>query len=216
MGHGKQVAIVDLMAGEMGTRGTPALRAEERAAATKLLGVQQRFQLNLPDSAIGRDPDHQQTIIQVIRQLRPRIVLAPNSDPGRHPDHAATGKLVRDACFLAGVAKVGTGIPYRPAWLYHYMLHQPFDPAFIVDVSGVWAQKWASIHAYESQFGAAQQQGPATAINQPHFLRFIEARAIYYGGLIGATYGEPFWAAGPVSQPSLPGLDTEPQYKPYL
>ncbi|MEM7117099.1 MAG: bacillithiol biosynthesis deacetylase BshB1 [Chloroflexota bacterium] len=221
--QGKQVAIVDLTAGESGTCGTPALRAQEKSRATQLLGVSKRVQLRLPDSAVGSDSAHQQPIINILRQLRPHVVLAPFHEADRHPDHAAAGKLVREACFLAGVAKVGKGKPHRPAWLYHYMLHQPFTPSFVVDVSAVWAQKWAAILAYESQFGAGEAAEKTTAISQPHFLRFLEARAVYYGGLVGTAYGEAYYAAGPIGLDRLPmGNEGEengrfaPAYKPYL
>src|SRR5438094_231629 len=131
---GLRVAIADLSEGERSSRGAPEQRQKEKRRAADLLGLCERLSVGLPDSAIRTDPGQREPLIQLIRDLRPRIVLAPYwSD--RHPDHAAAGKLVREATFYAGVTKVGTGRPYRPQRVFYYMIHRPFSPSFVVDVS---------------------------------------------------------------------------------
>jgi bacillithiol biosynthesis deacetylase BshB1 len=218
--QGLSVAIADLSSGEKASRGSPDLRRAEIEAASDILKLKFRLGLGLPDTAIGQHSSHRLALIEVIRQHRPRIILAPYWHD-RHPDHAATGRLVRAACYYAGVATVGTGQPHRPEQVFYYMLHQPFKPAFVLDISKVWSGKVAAVQAFSSQF-RSDDAGPQTAISRPDFWRFVEARAIYYGGLVGAAYGEPFYSAGPVGLVKLPGLGCAPPppgqlpaYKPY-
>jgi bacillithiol biosynthesis deacetylase BshB1 len=203
--QGRRVAVADLSAGERSTRGTVEQRAQEAKAAGDILGLHARFSLGLPDTAIGTTPEHRLPLIALIRATRPRLVLAPYWQD-RHPDHAATSRLVQEACFLAGVRQVGSGAPHRPARLYYYSIHQPFIPSLVVDVSTVWERRMAAALAYESQFRPAGDT-LQTAINQPGFMRLQEARAIWFGAMIGAAYGEPFLSHGPVPAHGLPGLD---------
>jgi bacillithiol biosynthesis deacetylase BshB1 len=218
--RGLNVGVADLSEGEMSSRGTPAQRRAEKQKAAELLGLQARLSTGLPDTEIGTDPAHRDAVIQLIRETRPRVVLAPFGED-RHPDHAAAGKLVREACFLAGVHKVGAGQPHRPERVYYYMIHQPFMPSFVVDISMVWEGKMAAVQAYKTQFHP-DVSGPKTAISQSDFLRFIEARAIWFGTMIGAVYGEAFYTPGPVPLAQLPSLtDSSPEsgalptYRPY-
>jgi len=214
---GLRVAIADLSEGEMASRGTAEQREREKQKATDLLGLCARLSVGLPDTEIGTDPahlscmtstGHRLPIIQLVRETRPRIVLAPYWKD-RHPDHAATGKLVQEACFFAGVNKVGEGHPHRPKQVYYYMLHHPFTPAFVVDISSVWERKMAVVAAYRSQI-QAEGSGLETALSRPEYMRFIKARAIYYGAMIGAGYGEPFYSPGPAPLCGLPGLTGPP------
>ncbi|MCP4544103.1 MAG: bacillithiol biosynthesis deacetylase BshB1 [Chloroflexi bacterium] len=211
--QGLRVAIADLTEGERASRGTPEKRAREKERAADLLGLCERFSLGLPDTKIGTDPAQRLPVIQLIRETRPRVVLAPYGID-RHPDHVAANKLVRDACFFAGVKNVGMGCSHRPERVYQYMIHHPFSPNFVIDVSLVWERRMAAVMAYASQFHSglavhdkcSTENGPDTVISQPSFLRFVEARAIYYGAMVGAAYGEPFYMPGPVPLREFPNL----------
>jgi bacillithiol biosynthesis deacetylase BshB1 len=200
---GYRVGIADLTRAERSTRGNPKLREQEATAAAEILGVHERFNLELPDTEVGTETHHRDPIIELIRTTRPRVVLAPYWQD-RHPDHAATGRVVRDAYMLAGVAKVGVAEPHRPQRLYHYMLHHSFEPAFVSDVSGTWDQKIAAIRAFASQF-PSHDDDPGAAPTAHGFLRHVEARAVHFGAMIGAAYGEPFFSAGPVSMHPFSG-----------
>jgi len=202
--EGRRTGIVDLTDGESSTRGSPEIRAQERDRATELLGVATRQRLGLVDGMVGTEPDHRLALVRTIRDFRPRVVVAPYPED-RHPDHAASGRLAREACFLAGVGRIGEGEPHRPARLYHYMAHQPFTPSFVVDVSSVWERKMRAVGAYQSQFGGDAE--PTTQIGGPRFLEFLGARASFHGAMIGVDRGEPFHQPGPVAVASLPGLD---------
>jgi len=199
---GLRVAVVDLTAGEMSSRGTPTRRAGEAQAAARQLGLSARLSLDLPDTKIGADPAHRQAVIQCIQETRPRLVLAPYWED-RHPDHRAASVLIREACFYAGVAKMGQGPPHRPEQLVYYMIHSPFDPSFIIDVTPVWERRMAAVLVYQSQFQPVEK-GPETALSRPDFLRALEARAIWFGAMVGVTYGEPFFSIGPLSLKKFP------------
>jgi len=200
---GLSVGIADLSAAEMSTRGTVASRQAEASNAAHILGIIDRRNLGLPDSKIGENSSHSLSVlIQLIRETRPRLVLAPYWED-RHPDHEATGRLVKEACFFAGVAKVGEGEPYRPTRLFFYMLSYPFTPAFVLDISEVWEQKMEAIKAYQTQFQSSED-GIRTAISEPGFLKLMEARAIWFGAMIGAAYGEPYYMPGPVPVVEFP------------
>src|SRR5215510_8845365 len=200
---GLSVAIADLSAGEMSSRGTIASRQAEANNAARILGLNERRNLGLPDSKIGENSSRSLSVlIQLIREARPRIVLAPYWED-RHPDHEATGRLVKEACFFAGVAKVGDGEPYRPTRLFFYMLSYPFTPAFVLDISDVWERKLEAIKAYHTQFESSEK-GIRTAISEPGFLKLMEARAIWFGSMIGVAYGEPYYMPGPVPMAELP------------
>lgn len=200
--RGLRVAVADLTAGELSSRGTPERRTMETKRATALLGLAERWLIGLPDGGITGDPAQREPVIALIRSCRPRVVLAPYWED-RHPDHGAAGRLLRDACFFAGVRRIGRGAPYRPERLIHYMIHSPFEPSFVIDVTPVWERRQAALLAYASQFGGNGREA-ATAISGPDFLRAMEARAIHYGAMIGARYGEPFLIRGPLGLSELP------------
>ncbi len=202
--NGWRVAVADLSDGEMSSRGTPASRQQEIQRSTALLGLTARYSLHLPDSAIGTSPEHREPVIELIRQTRPRIVLAPYWED-RHPDHVRSSQLVKEASFFSGVGKVGQGEPYRPKWLFYYLLHTPFTPTFIMDVSSVWERRMAAVRAYESQFLSTDRDA-TTALSHPSFLRSLEGRAMGFGWMIQAAYGEPFLSATPLATATFPGL----------
>lgn len=216
---GARVAIADLSGGELSTKGSPELRTREAQRAAEILGVSTRVNLGLPDGEIGTDPHHRDAVVTALRTMRPRIVLAPFHQDDRHPDHAAAGRLLRDACFFAGVARWGRGEPHRPARLHHYMLHHPFEPTYVVDVSDVWAQRMEAVAAYASQFGAASADR-RTAVDGPEFLELLSARAVVFGAMIGVARGEPFHCTGPLGLDRLPDLravpDRPPVYRSFL
>jgi len=193
MGH--KAGIVDFTLGELGTRGTPEIRAKEAAAASEILGLSARENLGFADGFFKNDEEHQRAVIRIIRKYRPEIVLA-NAIYDRHSDHGRAAQLAADACFLAGLAKIETTLdgllqePWRPKAVYHYIQSQLIKPDLIVDVTGFWDKKVASYMAYKSQVFDPESNEPQTYISSPHFLRLIEARGVEFGNAIGTTYGE--------------------------
>ncbi|MGH8165168.1 MAG: PIG-L family deacetylase, partial [Rhodanobacteraceae bacterium] len=117
--QGHSTGIIDLTAGETGTRGSAELRAREASAAAEILGVKERVNLALPDAGLVNSPETRALLAAAIRRFQPRIVIAPALQ-GRHPDHIVAGQLVRDACFVAGLAKVAPEVPaHRPYKVVH-------------------------------------------------------------------------------------------------
>ena len=202
---GLRVAVADISEGEQSSRGSRQERKREKIRASELLRLSNRFSLGLPDSRLGTDPGHRIPLINLIRKTRPRVILAPYWQD-RHPDHEAASRLVREAFFYAGVAKAGPGNPHRPEKLIYYMINYPFQPSFVVDISGVWQSKIKVLASYASQF-QRDRTGLKTAISQPDFTRLIETRALWFGAMIGAGYGEPFLVSGPVALRELPATD---------
>jgi bacillithiol biosynthesis deacetylase BshB1 len=190
---GKKVGIVDFTRGELGTRGTPEIRLEESADATKILGLQARENLGIRDGFFRNDEETQLKLIEVIRKYQPDIVLA-NALEDRHPDHGKGAQLAIDACFLSGLRQIKTGdLPaWRPAQVYHYIQDRYLEPDFVVDISANWDQKEAAIRAFKSQFFDPNSAEPASYISSPDFLHFIQARAMEMGHKIGVKYGEGF------------------------
>jgi bacillithiol biosynthesis deacetylase BshB1 len=190
---GKKVGIVDFTRGELGTRGTPEIRLEESADATKILGLQARENLGIRDGFFRNDEETQLKLIEVIRKYQPDIVLA-NALEDRHPDHGKGAQLAIDACFLSGLRQIKTGdLPaWRPAQVYHYIQDRYLEPDFVVDISANWDQKEAAIRAFKSQFFDPNSAEPASYISSPDFLNFIQARAMEMGHKIGVKYGEGF------------------------
>jgi bacillithiol biosynthesis deacetylase BshB1 len=197
---GKRTGVVDLTRGELGSRGTPELRAEEAAAAAKILQLDVRENLGMADGFFRNDEAHQRLLIRAIRKYRPEIVLG-NILEDRHPDHGRAGHLIRDACFLSGLRKVGTtdetGKPqehWRPKYVFHYIQDRYFEPSFVFDISPVFEAKLQSIRAYSSQFYSSGYTAdePQTYISSPEFLQAIIGRHQMFGKMIGVPYAEGF------------------------
>lgn len=201
--RGLETAIVDLTEGELSTnpRG-----AGEREAASELLGLTARVSLRLPDGELCGGPDQRATVVDALRELRPRVVLAPYGDD-RHPDHAGAARLLTEACFLAGVGRLGGGTPHRPQRVYRYMLHKPFEPSLVVDVSAVWERRRALFGVFGSQVTDA---GLPTGLNDGGFLELLEARAVSYGAQTGVARAEPLHADGPLLVQALPEWERAP------
>jgi N-acetylglucosamine malate deacetylase 1 len=202
--RGRRVAIVDLTAGERGSRGTPARRAEEASEAARILGVAHRECLHLPDAALANDASQTDPLVAALRRLRPAVVVTHHPD-GRHPDHDAASRLVSRACFLAGLIHYlpGEGTPFRPPRIVRALPvlgHDATLPSFVVDVSRQWGIKMRAVRAYASQFRSppGTPRGPLDDA-----LASLELSARWHGRSIGVAYGEAFVTREP---PALPGL----------
>ena len=192
---GHAVGVLDLTQGEMGTRGSAALRAAEADAAAQVMGLLVRENLALPDAGIRNDDDTRALLVQRIRALRPRVVIAP-APRGRHPDHRRATELIRDACFLAGLAKYAPGDApaFRPFKLLHVVTYREdfVKPTFVVDITAQFARKMDAVRCYASQFDGAVQAGEVFP-NGESLYDVVTHQAAHYGTLIRVRYGEPFF-----------------------
>jgi bacillithiol biosynthesis deacetylase BshB1 len=193
---GHRVGILDLTQGESGTRGSAELRAAEAEAAARALGVQVRSNAGLPDAHLANDEPSRERIVQLVRQLRPRVVILP-FPIGRHPDHRIASELARDACYLAGLARYApaAGIEaHRPFKVLYALAYRedPVKPSFVVDISDAFAAKMAAIRCYGSQFDGAKAAGEIFPTGQDLY-ELIRIQSAHYGSLIRTAYGEPYF-----------------------
>ena len=210
--QGYRAGILDLTRGEMGTRGTPELRAREAAAAARVLGIHHRENLSLPDSRLENTLDNRLKVAARIRALRPRTVILPYWQ-ARHPDHSAACHLGYEACYLAGLAKMDLpGKPHRPHKVIHATLFDAghrFVPSFVVDVTPCYKQRAKAVACYGSQLrGPKRQRGvyiPLTGLAKE-----MAARLAFFGQLIGVEYGEPFVLREPLALNDLVELQGRP------
>lgn len=206
--QGYATAIIDLTAGESGTRGSAAVRAEEADAASEILRVRERINLGLPDAGLTNTPETRALLAVAIRQLRPRIVIAPPLQ-GRHPDHIVAGQLVRDACFVAGLAKIAPGTPpHRPRKVLHAIAFREDNvkPTFVVDISDEFDDKMRAIQCYASQFDGAIQAGEVYPTGEPLY-DVVRHQCAHYGSLIRARFGEPFYTSETMRVDDLAALE---------
>ncbi len=200
---GYSTGIVDMSRGELGTRGTPAVRKKEAAKAAKILGVKVRENLAFADGNVPVTASARLKVIRVLRKYRPRLVLTHYWDD-RHPDHVNTSRLVAEAVHHAGLAKIRTGQErYRPPALLFFKLPTTLVPSFVVDVSDFSDQRMAAIAAYRSQLYNPSSTEPSTTLSHPDFLTVVEGIHTFYGTQIGKRKGEAFHIKGVLEIPDI-------------
>lgn len=193
--QGYKTGVLDLTAGEMGTRGTPETRAKESAIASKIMGLSWRGVLGVPDSDVQASRQHKLRLAEKIRELRPKTVILPYWE-ARHPDHYNASTLGYEACFLAGLKNLpALGEAYRPfKVLYSTSFVAHLRPSFVVDITPFYEKRRKAILAYGSQFRPKKGE----AKNKVHLgLEQLEDEmnrlARYYGHMVDVQYGEPFF-----------------------
>lgn len=189
--QGLRTAILDLTRGEAGTRGTAAEREEEAAEAARILGVTWREALDIPDGRVENIYENRIKIVEVLRRVRPRVVILPYWT-GRHPDHYTASLLGYEACFLSGLAKLETdAAPWRPFKIVYASLYADVRPSFVVDIGPYIEDRYRALMAYRSQY-ANQAAGSGLFVPEEQIQERTFAEARHYGLLAGVTYGEPF------------------------
>ena len=191
--QGYKTGILDLTAGEMGTRGSAETRAQEAALAAKILKVSYRGTLGVPDSDVQATRQYKLALAQKIRALRPHTVILPYWE-ARHPDHYNASRLGYEGCFLAGLKALPIdGEPFRPFKILYCTSFEGMPPTFVVDITKQSERRRRAILAYRSQFRPAkseQKQRVFLAIDELDEKMDLLARR--NGDLIGVRYGEPF------------------------
>jgi bacillithiol biosynthesis deacetylase BshB1 len=209
-GMGHKTGILDLTAGEAGTGGSAAIRAEEADKAARLMGVSERRNAGLPDAHLVNDEASRRLVIEHIRHFAPRVVILP-FPVGRHSDHRVASELGRDACYLAGLAKYdAAGAPHRPHKVLYALAYRedPVKPTFVVDISKEFDRKLAAIKCYSSQFDGAMNAGEIFPTGQDLY-SLVETQNAHYGSLIRTRYGEPFFTHETMRVEDVVGLDVQ-------
>jgi bacillithiol biosynthesis deacetylase BshB1 len=192
--QGYKTGILDLTAGEMGTRGTPETRLKEAAAAARILRVAHRENLRLPDAHLEVTMEYKLAVARRIRALQPRAVILPYWE-GRHPDHYNAARLGYEGCFLAGLKQLPIeGEAFRPfKILYSTMYFKEARPTFVVDISKHFERRYRAIMAYHSQFQPKKKDKKSKVdIPLDRLHKEVNLMARYYGDLAGVEYAEPF------------------------
>jgi len=213
--QGYRTGILDLTRGEMGTNGTPEIRAAESAEAARILGLAGRWNAGLPDGGIrSLDPDQERVVVELIRAIRPAILLT-HFPQDRHPDHVQASDLMERVMYLSGLMRYeAKGDPFRPSARFHFASRVGFHPTLVIDVSDHWETKRRAILAHRTQVLRDGPDARATQLNQPDFFERIEARMRHYGGMIGVRFGEPLVSDGPIGARSLEMIFGAPRAVP--
>lgn len=201
--EGYRVGVLDLTNGEPTPRGSLEIRARETSAATKILGIQWRENLGLPNRSLEASLDARRRLAEAFRRVRPRVLFAPYWEDA-HPDHVAATQLVEAARFWSKLSKSDlAGEPFHPQRiLYYYCVHLRHlaQPAVVVDISAYWERKRAAIACFESQFATSGDEGSPTLLAQ------LRDQAAYWGWSIGAAYGEPIASREAIGVTTLRGI----------
>jgi len=192
--QGYRTGVVDLTGGESGTHGSAELRAREALAAARVMGLTERVNAGFPDAGLTNDEKRRRRLIEIIRRLRPKVVIVPYPI-GRHPDHRIASELSRDASYLAGLKNYqADGDPHRPEKVIYQFAYRedPVKPTFVVDITDVFETKLEAIRCYASQFDGINAAGEIFPAGGDVYdnVRMHCARA---GSLIRTAYGEPFF-----------------------
>ena len=198
--QGARVGVLDLTDGEPTPHGSSEIRRRETAAATAVLGVDWRDNLGLPNRSLVADLDARRKVAVALRELRPRIVLAPFWEDA-HPDHVAASQLIDAARFWAKLTKTDMpGEPFYPDRIIYYFsvhLRLHVGPSFVLDITPHIDKKMQAIACYRSQFIEGRPTAPPTILDD------LRDRARYWGWTVGARYGEPFLTREEVGLKSL-------------
>ncbi len=196
--RGKKVGVVDLTRGELGSKGTADIRAEEAAEATRVLGLHYRSNLNLGDGQIADTHENRLKAANVIREFcSPLLFVCPPFDP--HPDHQAAAKVVQAAFFLARLPKLELDFPaFSPRHCWYYFIHEMREISFAVDISEQFQRKKEAMRAYKSQFVDVKLPEGYRHVGTSNYLEQIEAYNRTIGAKIGTTYAEGFYSASPL------------------
>ena len=193
---GYKVVVVDLVRGEMGTRGSSEIRSQEAAASSNILGLHGRENLDLQDGNIVGTMEAKRKIVEAIRRWRPKAIFLPYWED-RHPDHSNASRLIYEATFLSGLMRFETEQElHRPTQLFYYMGWVEFTPTFVVDITEQAERKLEAIYAFSTQFRADAKRGPQTRLTSPTTDWLIRSRMAQFGSRIRCKYGEGFLIRG--------------------
>jgi bacillithiol biosynthesis deacetylase BshB1 len=185
---GFKVGVVDLTNGEPTPFGSVKKRLRERDGAGKLLGLDERITLDLPNRQVEANLEARRKLAEVIRKLRPTVIFG-HWRVDAHPDHMAASQIIQDARFTAKLTKTDMkGEPHFPSKLYYHQanhLRVVIKPAFILDITKQLDRKLKACACYNSQFHTKERKA--------YLKSRLTEMAAYNGGLIGCRYGEAFY-----------------------
>jgi bacillithiol biosynthesis deacetylase BshB1 len=190
------IIVVDLTDGEPTPFGSREIRATETKKANKILGINKRICLDMPNRYLETTLEHRKCLAEIIRANKPAMLFGP-AMPDWHPDHTAAANLIEAARFEAKFHKTDMrGEAHWTPRLYSYYSPHRLEyqkPSFIVDITAFWEKKLAAVKAYKSQLRNTSKANPMCLSKK------MEITAKYFGQCINAKYAEPFISSEPIS-----------------
>ncbi|MCM2272427.1 MAG: bacillithiol biosynthesis deacetylase BshB1 [candidate division Zixibacteria bacterium] len=205
--RGYKCGLVILTQGEMGTGGTPEIRAREVKEAAGILGADIIETFDWGDTRLEDSYEKRLEIARIIRQTKPKIILAPYPHVGHgrrqsHPDHVASGVIAINAANLAALKKVDIpGEPHLVTRIFHYFLPPGVTPNFVVDITPHYDQWIAALSAHRSQFLNPEKSRD--------YIENLTAMARSFGMQARCKYGQGFYAVEPVLVKDIMTLSEE-------
>ncbi len=195
---GYKVGVIDLTAGDMGSRGTPEQRLEESIEAAGHMMLSFRGNMRFPDARLENTLAAKLSLAGEIRRLRPRLVILPYWE-ARHPDHVRAQEIGYDSCFMAGLRKLDHYTePHRPRKILYAASYTNTQPQIVVDVTRQFERRMEALLSYRSQYGANEAASDLFP-EEKEIRERLEMIARFYGNLIGVKYGEPYASKEPVA-----------------
>ncbi len=195
---GYDVAMLDLTNGEPTPFGDPATRAKEAGTAADILKVKTRITLDLENRKLMDTVEARRKVAEIYRRLQPKMVFI-QGEQDSHPDHIEGSRIAWKARFDAKLTKTDMAhAPWYPKKIFFYHsshLRQIVNPAFIMDITKTFDRKVEALCAYKSQFYATGRED--------EIIEKLNARAAYFGDLIGVKRGEPVMTKSPLGLSDL-------------
>jgi LmbE family N-acetylglucosaminyl deacetylase len=200
---GHRVVLLFLTRGEMTEALGPldaasvaARRTEHAAAAARILGAEVRL-LDFPDTRVEVSAEAMHRLARELAVLQPHAVItwgdAWRRGP-RHPDHQATGELVRGAITLARIARVVAPITPHRALAPVFTIRETHSqlPAAAIDISAHRDTLFELARFYRERVGWPAQD-------------WLEERIGSAGAKWGCAAAEQFdaWESAPGLRPTL-------------
>lgn len=203
--QGHRVGIIDLTDGEP-TPGSPGpeVRLAEAQAAAKVLGVQQRTTLDLPNRRLFDSFEARVKLAVEFRRHRPRLVIGLGErTPMASPDHWQAMQITDAAVFYSRLTKWDDQFDHLPphtiARQIYCTLTGPLSGMLavhghlLVDISDTLDRKEAAIRCYKTQFPPEKD----------NLFRRIDSAALYLGSTAGVKAAEMFMCPRPVVHKDL-------------
>ncbi len=164
-GAGHELTLVSMTPGdcgsvEYGPDEIARIRRGEAANAAALIGAQYRC-TEFRDLAVFNDDSSRRRVCELIREVRPELVLT-SSPVDYHCDHEAASELVRDACFGASAPNYISGgaaaaLDHIPHLYFMDSVEgadrdgRPQTAGFHVNIESMFEKKRAMLACHESQ-----------------------------------------------------------------
>jgi LmbE family N-acetylglucosaminyl deacetylase len=182
---GRAAHFVVCSRGEAGSNGTPQQRTREAEEAAKILGATIEFVEFDGDAHLEVRAEHAIKLAEIIRRVRPTIVLAPTPEENQHPDHAALARIVRNATRIARYGGLKELRKLKPHAIQQLLFYGATADAgvssnmpILIDISAP-----EVIEAWKRAIGAHVSQS-----NTRNYQELLLARARANGLLAGVEY----------------------------